>query len=337
MNNPLVSIIVPVYNVEQYLKVFVNAIKAQTFKNFELIMVDDGSVDNSLEILREAAALDNRFKVVSKENQGTGEARNTGIACSSGKYLLFLDPDDTISEKLLEDNVLLLESKKADIVVFGYDVYIDNNIVKEKFFNNVKKGVLTDGTIFTEYFSIGVFDTLWNKMIKADIIKDNNVFSPSWPIAEDRGLLLGIAKFKPNIIFNNNKKAYYHYNFKRPGSTVAKFNPSSIDSVSKSINMIFSLFELWNEPIPIKLAFLTLVNSLYFDAGLLNLSRLSSNERNTYLKKLNKMNELKKLDSYSIIKWLKVLNLKELIKLFVVKYRLGGIIVNMMKSNKRKF
>lgn len=337
MNQPIVSIIAPVYNVEKYLHEFIASIQNQSFKDFEVILVDDGSVDNSLEILHQEAALDNRFKVVSKKNQGTGAARNTGIEHSSGKYLLFLDPDDTISENLLTDNVKILETQKADIVVFGYSVYINNKPVKRIFFDKVKKGSLTDGLVFSEYFQIGAFDTLWNKLIRADIIKQNHVVSPTWRIAQDRGLLLSILKFKPEIVFNDSKNTYYNYNFKRPGSTVSKFNPEATVSINKSLDMIFDLFQDWQVRIPAKLVFLTLVNGLYFDAGLLNFAKTNQREYSSYLKKLNSMEVFHLIDEHPLSEWVKVLNTKEFIKLIITKYRLGGIVIKMMRNNDEKY
>ena len=88
------SIIIPVYNVEKFLRECLNSITSQTLKNFEVICIDDGSTDNSLTILQEYANKDSRFKVISQENQGQGIARNKAIDIASGEYLFFVDPDD---------------------------------------------------------------------------------------------------------------------------------------------------------------------------------------------------------------------------------------------------
>ena len=94
------SIIIPVYNVEKFLRESLDSIVAQTFKDFEVICVNDGSTDNSLEILKEYANNDSRIKVISQENQGQGVARNNAIDIAQGKYLLFVDPDDFIESNM---------------------------------------------------------------------------------------------------------------------------------------------------------------------------------------------------------------------------------------------
>lgn len=124
-NDPIVSVIVPVYNVELYLRECINSLIKQSIANFEMIFVDDGSTDCSFQILKEYEALDSRITVMSQKNQYAGIARNTGMAKARGTYLLFLDPDDFFSPTLLEELVGEAEKTKADIVLCdGY--YYDN-------------------------------------------------------------------------------------------------------------------------------------------------------------------------------------------------------------------
>ena len=100
------SIIVPVYNVEKFLRESLDSIVAQTFKDFEVICVNDGSTDNSLDILEEYAKNDSRIKIISQENQGQGIARNKAIDIAQGRYLLFVDPDDWIETNALEQYII---------------------------------------------------------------------------------------------------------------------------------------------------------------------------------------------------------------------------------------
>jgi len=323
MKKPMVSIIVPVYNVEPYLEQFISSIRNQIFNDFEVILVDDGSSDNSLNIIKSIAKRDYRFKVYSQNNQGTGEARNVGIKNSIGDYLLFLDPDDAMSEYLIQDNLKLIQETNADIVVFGYDVIRDGKQLKAVTFQEVVNGEITDPQTFTSYFQNGAFDTLWNKIFRASTIKGNNIQSPNWKIAQDRGLLLEITRLRPKIIFSNAKKTYYQYNFKRSGSTVATFNATAIYSISKSISQISEIFLNWNIELPKKLIYLMVVNGLYFDAGLYNAIRLKYRKRKLFIKEINNINELSIMDSVHFLDWLKTLNTKELIKLLIAKYRLG--------------
>lgn len=114
------SIIVPVYNVEKFLRESLDSIVAQTLKDFEVICVNDGSTDNSLEILKEYANNDSRIKVISQENQGQGVARNNAIDIAQGKYLLFVDPDDFIESNTLEVLYNKFHETDVDIIQFDY-------------------------------------------------------------------------------------------------------------------------------------------------------------------------------------------------------------------------
>ena len=119
------SIIVPVYNVEKFLRESLDSIISQTLKDFEVICVNDGSTDNSLDILEEYAKNDSRFKIISQENQGQGIARNKAIDIAQGKYLLFVDPDDWIETNALEQIWNKAEATDANIVQFNYEIYND--------------------------------------------------------------------------------------------------------------------------------------------------------------------------------------------------------------------
>ena len=120
MTTPFFSIIIPVYNVAGYLEKSISSIKNQSFSDFECILIDDGSTDNSPTICDELVKNDSRFHVIHKKNEGVAVARNIGIEKSSGEYILFLDSDDTFELNLLEN--IFNETKKEfyDIVVFGY-------------------------------------------------------------------------------------------------------------------------------------------------------------------------------------------------------------------------
>ena len=134
MTKPLISVIVPVYNVQKYLPMCLNSILAQTFKDFEVICVDDGSTDNSLTILQEYAAKDKRIKVIHQENQGLVGARKSGVRVAQGEYLCFVDSDDRIHPELLEICCDLMYKEKADWIVFQLkEVAPDFNIDEIKY------------------------------------------------------------------------------------------------------------------------------------------------------------------------------------------------------------
>lgn len=148
ISNPKISIVIPCYNAEKYIRETLDCLQKQTIEDWECVIVNDGSTDNSLEILKEYSAKDPRYKYIDKENGGPSIARNTAIAASSGKYILPLDADDLIAPTYAEKAIAYLEShpntkmvycicetfcgdKKGDFVLtpYNYDVMIWRNML----------------------------------------------------------------------------------------------------------------------------------------------------------------------------------------------------------------
>lgn len=127
-NDPAISVVIPVYNVEKYLRECLDSVEAQTFKNFEVICVNDGSTDNSLQIMQEYAERDARFRVIDKPNGGYGHSVNKGISQARGEYLSIIEPDDIIKPHMMSDlydAATLLDGSKAQIVKSSYFEYFD--------------------------------------------------------------------------------------------------------------------------------------------------------------------------------------------------------------------
>ena len=143
-----ISIVMPVYNVEKYLRQCIDSILNQTYQNFELICVDDGSTDNSLNILHEYASKDERIKIITQKNEYAGVARNKGINIAKGEYLLFLDSDDFFEKDMLENIVEKGSKTKADIIMFGSIKYDDSKQEFVKSPNFFRKDYLCDKEIF---------------------------------------------------------------------------------------------------------------------------------------------------------------------------------------------
>ena len=119
---PLVTVIIPVYNVERFLRRCLDSVLRQSFQNWHAVCVNDGSPDNSLEILQEYAMRDPRFEIINKKNGGLSDARNTGMKYARGEYILFLDSDDFIHDQTLELMIGAIKSKRADMAMFNFDV-----------------------------------------------------------------------------------------------------------------------------------------------------------------------------------------------------------------------
>ena len=119
MSDTLVTVVIPVYNVEKYLDRCVGSVVAQTYRDLEIILVDDGSPDRCPQLCDEWAAKDSRIRVIHKENQGLGMARNTGIDCAAGAYICFFDSDDYIAPNTIELAYKLARRERAEFVIFG--------------------------------------------------------------------------------------------------------------------------------------------------------------------------------------------------------------------------
>lgn len=117
----LASIVVPVYNIEKYIKNCIESLCVQTYQNLEIILVDDGTLDNSGKICDEYAKRDSRIRVIHKENGGLSDARNKGAQAASGEYLFFVDGDDCVAPDLVEKTVLCAEIQNADMVIFDFE------------------------------------------------------------------------------------------------------------------------------------------------------------------------------------------------------------------------
>lgn len=219
---PLVSLVVPVYNVEKYLAACLDSLLSQTLKELEIIAVNDGSTDNSPKILEEYQKNDSRIKVIHKKNGGLGDARNAGLSHVSGKYVMFLDSDDWLNEKALEEMVEVATKNDLDVVITPFIFeYLEGskkfeiNVQKNKVFEGEEvKGFLIRkliGPLPHEGNSIDELNSAANKLYRVDIIKKNNLFfvSERQYYGEDLVFNLNYFKCADKVIVLD--KAFYHY------------------------------------------------------------------------------------------------------------------------------
>ena len=151
MNEALVSVVLPIYNVEMYLERCIESIVNQTYKNLEIILVDDGSPDHCPQICDEWGKKDSRVRVVHKVNAGLGMARNTGIEYATGKYICFFDSDDYVKTDTIEKTVGLAEKVNADIVTFGYSNVDNNGLVKSEYVPSTVKEIFHGKEVQEEF------------------------------------------------------------------------------------------------------------------------------------------------------------------------------------------
>lgn len=176
----LVSVIVPIYNVEDYLDRCIDSIVNQTYKNLEILLIDDGSPDNCPEMCDEWAKSDGRIRVIHKENAGLGFARNTGIENASGKYIFFFDSDDYVDKETIEKCILNAEQNNSDMVCFGFKEVCDDGehtVVPVTSSKEIYKDeeVLNEllPELLMEKSGLGV--SVWSKMFRLDTIKKNRI------------------------------------------------------------------------------------------------------------------------------------------------------------------
>lgn len=173
---PLVSIIVPVYNSEKTLARCINSILKQQYKNTEIILVNDGSTDNSLEICREYAKTDSRVIVIDKKNTGVSDTRNTGIAYASGEYLQFVDSDDWIAEKATKAMVDRIQETNCDMVIAGFYRVINGKKAEK---SNITTNKVMDKKEYISYMMEApanfYYGVMWNKLYRADIVRAHRI------------------------------------------------------------------------------------------------------------------------------------------------------------------
>ena len=152
MTKGLVTVVLPVYNVEEYLNKCIESVINQTYTALDIILVDDGSTDKSPKICDEWAVRDGRIRVIHKENQGLGMARNTGIENAEGEYICFFDSDDFIADDAVEKLYGLARHEAADIVVFGISVVDETLTVREEFIPKPERPVYVGEQVLDEFF-----------------------------------------------------------------------------------------------------------------------------------------------------------------------------------------
>lgn len=194
----LISVIIPVYNVENYIEKCLETLINQTYKKLEIILIDDGSSDNSGNICDKYQKEDSRIKVIHKKNEGASEARNVGIEQATGKYLAFVDADDYIDYTMLEKMYNQIKQDNAQIVFCGYSRINDIGIEKENFLDIEKypkdKTILYSliGALPNDKNDIIIGTSVWICLYDLNIIKSNNIFFKSQKIYMSEDILFQI-------------------------------------------------------------------------------------------------------------------------------------------------
>lgn len=226
------SVIMPVYNVEKYLETAVNSVLAQTFSDFELILVEDASPDNCAAICDKLANADKRVKVIHKKvNSGLGNARNTGIDNASGEFILFMDSDDTIQTNTLE--ILNHEVDGYDITVFGITrMYEDKN---GKVYKNepliptptITENITQSGQLLIELNKASVFPFACNKAYRRTFLNGANVTFEKTKLIED--FLFNIQLFQKTERIKVISTSFYNYRKPAHQTLASSYSPDFLN------------------------------------------------------------------------------------------------------------
>lgn len=294
-----ISVIVPIYNIENYLDRCLRSLINQTYKNIEIILINDGSKDSSLKICEKYKKTDERIQIITQTNKGLSEARNTGIKYAQGDYISFVDGDDWLNRDCFENCIKFLDNS-VDILMFSYIREYGNKSVPTLVFENSylewKGKEIETGLIRRLIGPVGEelerpnrmedLNPVWNKIYKSDILKEKKFVDTKIIGTEDLWFNLTAFSEAQKIIFI--KDFYYHYNKENGSSLTRKYN----QNLFIGWKTLYSYIRLYiNEQ--------NLNRKIYSDALnnriIINLLALSRNVVISDLKYTQKMKELKNI------------------------------------------
>ena len=266
-SQPKVSVILPVYNVGKYLRQSLDSLINQNLKDIEIICVNDGSTDDSYEILEEYREKDSRIKVIHKENKGTGAARNDGLRLATGECIGFVDPDDWVKPNMFERLYQEIKEKNLDIVMCMPDGYDEKNAINAPFpyFVDANFEHIIDDRIFN-WRDLSPFQypmCVWNKLYTKKLFDDNNIDFAEGLDFEDHKVIFGTLLTAQKMYFIREK--LYVYRFNREGSVLTDNNRRLIDHI-KIFDIVENLMKETNTYNVLRNDFLTykIHNILYY-------------------------------------------------------------------------
>lgn len=236
--NPLISIIVPTYNVEKYIRTCIESILAQTYRNIEVIIVNDGSTDQSLAVISDLICSHHNIKVINQKNQGLSVARNTGIDAATGKYIAFVDADDKIKPDFVSSLYQIADKTGADIVRGSF----------RDFNGNIPKGWVPDfnvptnyGTIVLDQFlSSNISFVVWSSIYRLDFINSNHIRFTPGILFEDADFT--IRAYMLAKLVATSPEPNYAYRINRPGSILTTKTTKNAQKMSLSEEKVISQF-----------------------------------------------------------------------------------------------
>ncbi len=319
---PLLSVIVPVYKVEKYIKRCVDSILNQSYKDFELILVDDGSPDNCGKICDEYELIDKRIIVVHKKNGGLSDARNAGIEIMKGQYVTFIDSDDFIHKETFSTLMENIEKENADISICSFlrtsDNVFETSISKDYTIYSGKESVIQ---MYVNPESI-CFITAWGKIYKSSLFK--NIRYPKGKLHEDEFTTYKLLYSSKRVVFTNNKFYFYYIN---PESIIQSLiSERNLDSLEAMVERT-AFFEALNETQLANYTKLSIVSNISYSYQRLSREKKSKNSKELKKRYLSYLDKSFEKDYISSKKGIQ----KIWAKLFFISPDLFSFIRNFLK------
>ena len=234
--NKLLSIIIPVYNGEKYISKCLNSVLSQTYTNIELIIINDGSTDNSYQLLQKYAQEDNRIILINQENAGSSLTRNTGIKYAKGEYITFVDIDDYVEKDAYEK---VMDKLQDDIDIACFSVSCDYTKENYSISKILKSGIYPKAEAVKELFNNDIFNALWNKIYKATLIKDKDYFPHEFNQGEDLIFNCKVFKQANKILLLDD--IFYHYIYQENATMISSFTKNNDLVLKNKQKYVFDL------------------------------------------------------------------------------------------------
>jgi len=289
MSNPKVSVIIPVYNVENYLRKSLDCIINQSLKDIEIICINDGSTDNSLKILEEYAQKDNRIIVIDKENGGVATARHAGMKVAKGDYIAFVDPDDWVDTRMYEEMYSISKEKDLDIsICASYSCREKNGVIQKskghyslkgvpkKYFNKV----FSNEDVIDDIFKFPA--TCWCKLHKREFLEKNNIYFQDIRVGEDQLFFFQSFIYAKRIYIIN--KFLYYYRKNRKDSAMTRKNVPNLSA----IQIFYGIEKMLIESGLINKYKIVFINK-YLDKAISWIGKVDSYHKEEYYKEFSKL------------------------------------------------
>ena len=323
----MVSLIIPVFNVEGYLEECLESIIEQSFSDYEVIIVDDGSTDKSREIIKTYEKKFNKIKILLQGNKGVSEARNLALKHAMGEYVLYIDSDDFLKSNMLEVMVNKANKTKADIIICNYILYYgdnnENNRVANQ--NNLEDNIYSSNDVIDMMLNFKIQGQLWNKLFKRSLLLENNFEFEKGRYIQDIFPVFKVINKSEKIGFIN--EALYYYR-QRDTSTVYKKN---IKLVEDYYHAMYSIIEyIIENNLKVNANSFKVFRASVFSYFIYHYTNANFNNRYKDFKKSKYINLDMKIKD---LMFLKSLDKSDKLRILLWKFR----IFNLIKKIRKKF